>query len=185
MRTMYGHFMYKMGCLLSVCIFLAPVEAYGLTGIIVTGTRVVAVSDVIDTFGNTIIQAAVGTLGTNPSTWPISTISTSVSVTNNYMPKLFADNVGNILVVWGYLDQVSNLNEVAAAVLLSASSTWNAINVSQGLGTTEDNDYYGLISPSGDMYVVWSSYSVGNLKSPIVVTTTVLTPVAWTVPYTY
>lgn len=168
-----------------IIIFIVPIlvphYSCSFIEIATSTTRIVAVRDVVDSFGNSVIQVTIGASGTNPNTWVSSTISGSLSATNNYNPRIFSNSAGDFIVLWGYLDPITGNPELACASLLNFSIVWHVVNVSQSLGAVELNNYVAAFDNTTNVVIGWSATIANNLNA--FVATLDLNTNTWTPPF--
>lgn len=155
--------------------------SFSFVEIVSSSTRIVAVRDVIDLSGNLVIQVAIGASGSNPNTWIISNISNSVSITNNYNPKIFLNTNGDIVVLWGYIDSMSGIPELAGGYLLNSSSVWQVTNISENMGSVDSGNYTATFDSATSAVIAWSSTMSNQIES--FAARVDLNTNTWTTPY--
>ena len=152
-----------------IIIFIIPLmvthNSLSVIEIATSATRIMAVTDVADSFGNSIIQATIGASGSSPNTWISTNISASISTTNNYNPRIFVNSAGDFIVLWGFLDPFTGNPELACASLLDASLVWQLFNVSQASGAVESNNYVAAFDNTTNVIIGWSPTIANSIEA--------------------
>lgn len=154
---------------LAVFIFLISAQAHATMDLAATGKCVVYSSTTsgnvvvawlaLDDNGNAHIQAAVGSVFTQPSTWTVTTISDSLSPLLNNPPKIFANQTGDVVVTWHYFDGESQFC-LAASVLrhtIGVPGSWSTSMISD---LTEDTGFFDesvYLDENGHILAIWTS----------------------------
>lgn len=146
-------------------------------------SRIVVIKNTEDVNAHLIIQATSATSGTNPNTWVFQNISASLNTVLSFGPKLYANDTGDFVVLWSYIDLISGNHELAAAVLLNSSSIWQVTNISQGNGIVDNYNYEAVFDDLGNVLVVWSAYDGSQFVSLISVAN--LASLSWSTPYVF
>lgn len=155
-------------------------------GIASSLNRIVAVDELIDINGNSIIQVAVGVPGSNPNTWITSNISAAINTTDNYNPSIFVNSSGDFIILWGFVNSITGFAEVAAAYLLSSSNVWVTHNISQSSSHSNFSDWTLTFEPGLQSAVaIWSGLNMtGTAIEPWVSTIDLgqINP-SWSMPF--
>lgn len=149
----------------------------------VTTSQVIIVSQMRDVNDNLVIQARVGAIGSDPSTWISTVISDAVSVTNNGVPTLTSNSVGDIIVTWTYLTN-AGIGYVAAAILLHDTTTWYTATISDTNGSAQFADQLASLNSNGNALVTWTAYHADTNNNIVMGATALLsTSTVWSAPF--
>lgn len=148
------------------------------------GGNVVAVWTSMDSSSNTIVEAVVGTLASNPNTWTITDISFGLGALQYFNPHLFSNSAGDVVILFNFLDSSSNYG-VAAAMLPAGTSTWNIQVITDSNDYSDYQDQKASIDSSGNVLATWTSYNSGisgyEIRGAI---TTIGASTTWGSPFT-
>lgn len=146
---------------------------------------VVSVWQANDANNNFIIQAAIGSVSTAPSTWSVTDLSAPFSPsTIFYTPHLFSNANGDIVILFQYMDSNSNIQE-AACMLPVGTTTWNIATISNINETAGFSDGFASIDESGNVVATWTGYDPVLNINEIKVSTSVIGPTSvWSIPVT-
>jgi len=134
-------------------------QSAGGTVSYLSGGNIVAAWVTVDNVGNTTIVGATGTVSEAPTSWNETTVSASLSSTNNNSPAIYANSNGDVLVLWEYINPNDSNAYIGAAVLPSGGSSWTVAQVSLNTEYAGIFDQYASIDSDGNMLVTWSSYN--------------------------
>jgi hypothetical protein len=169
--------------LLGLLIGIVDCTLFAFVTIDTSVSRIVVAQNVVDSFSNFVIEASIANSGTNPNTWVFQNISASLSTGNSAGPRLFSNNNGDFVLLWNYIDDITGNQELAAAVLLNSSTTWQVANISQGIGIVHDSNYKAVFDDANNILIVWSSFI--NVDYASLIATSSLSSISWSVPYTF
>ena len=128
------------------------------------------------------IEAAIGTVATNPTTWTI----TRLTGTGQYAvqaPSMATNANGDVIVVFEYYDSTTTDTLCAAAMLPTGTSTWIINVLSTGATYANMGDQRGSIDELGNVIVTWGAYDPAlNENHVFVATSTISTTPTWSGP---
>ncbi len=178
------HF-FKLTKLLAILLCILThlyVSASNLGGSIVTPTQVVSVHLIPDTNFVQQVVATVGNIGSNPSTWTTTTLSTSLSSIENFIPQIIVNSQGNVLVVWGYLDS-SSVGQIAASILLAGNITWSTSVISANITERSLDDFSVFLDDANNALIQWTAGDTSTNYTTVLAVSSVITTNTWSDPF--
>ena len=153
------HIFKKLG--IYIVLFLLVIPVYALSPCVckITPTQIIKVNEVRDVYDNLNIYAVVGMTKSDPSSWVQTIISENISITNNFAPVLISNTLGDVVVVWMYIDSFG-ICQIAASILLHGTTAWYSATVSQGGWDARARIYDGSIDEKGNAIVQWTGINV-------------------------
>ena len=168
----------------SILIFCESAFAgtHGGSCAVVANNTVAAAWISIDDNGNATVKAAKGSMGSAPSTWTTTTISSGISDSQNSRPKIYTSTFGDVLVTWQYAD-ANGYYHVAASMSPVGSSSWNSATISADGTNAGFVDESAAIDALGHVIVMWSCHCpISNTSSIQTATTTMGLTSTWSTP---
>jgi hypothetical protein len=158
--------------------------ASNLGGSIITPTQIVSVNYVINSSDNSLNQiiAAVGNVGSSPATWVKTTLSTAMSTARIFAPQIIANNSGNVLVVWGYIDS-TNVCQIAASILLAGNTTWSTSTISSNTVLQGLPPISVFLDENNNALVQWNQYDPSTQYTQTWAVSSVITTNTWSLPF--
>lgn len=175
---------YAYICFLAVCVVCGPMQAWA-AGSCVTNMvagNIVAAWQAADSNGNTIVEGAIGTISTDPSTWMITTLSSSISQVGNGAPVLFSNSNGDVVVLWEYADTNSD-NWLAASMLPFGATTWNTATISTSTEQAQFLDQRASLDNDGNVFITYTSYNSNFVPQIRGVTAAMGTDTSYSAPF--
>lgn len=119
---------------------------------------VVTAWETLDGNDRTIIKASIGAVGTDPSLWSVTELTSGYSTEYFYSPTMYANDNGDVVVEWTYASALDKWG-VMTAILPVGTTTWN-VNI-----ITDNDDNAGYfdekvtIDESGNIFATWTSFN--------------------------
>jgi len=168
-----------------IVVFLFPIivaDCLSASRCVVTPTQIVtAINN--RTTDQVVMQVTVGNVGLDPSTWITTILSDYFSYSYNFTPSVYANAVGDVVVVWPYVDQFG-IGQIATSILLHGTTTWYTANISQSVGDARGHDQVCHIHENGSVLVNWTSIDDSTQTLQLMGATALLsTSTVWSAPF--
>lgn len=149
---------------------------------VIGGTVITAWQGQDSTSGFATIEASVGSISTDPSTWT-HTVFTSTTDYATTAPFLTTNANGDALIVYEFYDTINSYCLTNAAMLPAGTSTWAVNTISDPANFADQGDQVGSIDESGNIAVTWANYNFNTEGEEVVVATSAIsaTP-TWSYP---
>jgi len=177
--TLMKYVLKNFSCSAVLFILITPVYVVSSSICQITPTQIIKVNEVRDGSDNLKIYATVGAITANPAAWVQTIISDGLSATNNFAPVLISNALGDIVVIWVYIDSFG-ICQTATSILLHGATTWYSSTISQEGWDARARYYDGSIDESGNAIVHWIGVSItdGSLTT-LAATASLSTNTVW------